>query len=205
MARRARLPVSVRASLVCCLFVVFGLACGSDAVSPTMPVTLNEDTTLGAGDVFEVRVYGEEGLSGNFRVAADGTIDFPFVGRTRAAGLEPGQVADGLRTGLVERGILVNPQVSVMVTEYNSKRISVMGAVTSAGTFPITSGLTVVQAISLAGGFTPLANKNGTVVTRLVDGQPQQFVVPVESIARGRGSDIPLRAGDIVFVPERVF
>ena len=180
-------------------------ACASDVHTPTMPVTANEDTTLGPGDVFEVRVYGEEGLSGTFRVASDGSIDYPFVGRTAVGGREPRDVAEDLRARLVEGGFLVHPQVSVMVTEYNSKRISVMGAVASAGTFPITSGLTVVQAISLAGGFTPLANKNATVVTRVVNGQPQQFVVPVESIARGRGSDVPLRAGDIVFVPERVF
>lgn len=170
-----------------------------------MPVTANEDTTLGAGDVFEVRIFGEEALSGTYRVAADGTIDFPFVGRVSVGDLEPGQISDTIRGALVERQILVNPQISVMVTEYNSKRVTVMGAVAHAGTFPLTAGITVVQAVSLAGGFTPLANRDQTVVTRVVDGEPRQIVVPVESIARGRGSDLALRAGDIVFVPERVF
>lgn len=187
------------------LALVTSGGCGGATATPTMPVSANEDTTLGTGDVFEVRVYGEEELSGTYRVAADGTIDFPFVERVQVAGLEPGAVADALRARLVEGGFLVRPQISVMVTEYNSKRITVMGAVAEAGTFPLTSGITVVQAISLAGGFTPLANRDQTVVRRVVDGEPRQIVVPVEAIARGRGQDVELRAGDIVFVPERVF
>ena len=160
---------------------------------------------MGAGDVFEVRVYGEEGLTGSYRVAQDGTIDFPFIGRMGVAGLEPTAVADRIREGLVTGLFLRQPQISVMVTEYNSKRISVMGAVREPGTFPLSPGLTVVQAVSLAGGFGPLANRNATVVTRSLGGTPRQFHVPVEDVARGREPDFPLRAGDIVFIPERVF
>lgn len=188
-----------------CATLMVAPGCDRTPTTTTMPVTANEDTTLGAGDVFEVRIYGEESLTGTYRVAADGTIDFPFVGRVTVLGREPGQVSDALRGALISGGFLVNPQISVMVTEYNSKRVTVMGAVAQAGTFPLTAGITVVQAISLAGGFTPLANRDQTVVTRVVNGTPTQIVVPVEAIARGRGADLALRAGDIVFVPERVF
>ena len=62
-------------------------ACGGTYTTEVPPVAANEDTTLGTGDVFEVRVYGEEGLSGAFRVSQEGTIDYPFVGRINVAGL----------------------------------------------------------------------------------------------------------------------
>lgn len=191
-------------ALLCVCFVLIA-ACGAEPAVPTLPISANEDTTLGEGDIFEVRVFGEEAFSGTFRVGGDGSIDFPYVGRTQVAGSEPRQVADVIRAGLIEHQILVNPQVTVTVTEYNSKHVTVTGAVAAEGRFPMTSGMTVVQAISLAGGFTPLANRNATVLTRVIDGRQQDFVVPVETIQRGRGRDIPLRAGDVLFVPERVF
>jgi len=180
-------------------------ACRTPQATEIPPVVANEDTTLGAGDVFEVRVYGEASLSGTYRVAQDGTVDYPFVGRVEVRGLEPPAVADRLSQGLRSGNYLVNPQVSVMVTEYNSKRITVMGAVREPGNFPLSPGLTAAQAVSLAGGFGPLANRNETVVTRSIDGSPRQFRVPIEEVARGRERDLALRAGDIVFVPERVF
>lgn len=187
------------------LFVGATTACQPPPVTDVPPIVANEDTTLGAGDVFEVRVYGEAGLSGTFRVAQDGSIDYPFVGRIEVRGLEPPNVAGRIRDGLRDGNYLVSPQVSVMVTEYNSKRITVMGAVREPGNFPLSPGLTAAQAVSLAGGFGPLANRNETVVTRTIEGSPRRFRVPIEEVARGREHDLPLRAGDIVFVPERVF
>lgn len=163
------------------------------------------DTTLGAGDVFEVRVYGQEDLSASYRVAQDGSIDFPLVGRVEVGGHEPTEIADLIATRLREGDILVSPSVSVLVQEYNSKRLSVMGAVAQSGTFPMTAGLTVVQAISAAGGFSPLANRNGTVLTRRVDGELQRYQIQVNRISRGQEQDIPVQAGDIIYVPERVF
>ena len=165
----------------------------------------DEDTTLGAGDIFDVRVYGEEDLSSKYRVAQDGTIDFPLIGRLEVSGREPTEVADLLAEQLRERDILRSPQVSVLVEEYNSKRISVMGAVARSGTFPMRSGMTVVQAISLAGGFTPLASRNSTVITRRVSGELRRFQVDVDDVTRGEAEDVLLRAGDIVYVPERLF
>lgn len=191
-------------------FAAIGLlllaACG-----PRSSVTVPEDglgendTTLGAGDVFAVRVFGEETLSNSYRVAQDGTIDFPLIGRVEVGGMEPTEIADTLAARLRSEEILVEPQVSVLVEEYNSKRISVMGAVAETGTFPMTAGFTVVQAISAAGGFTALANRNGTVLTRRVNGELRRYRISVDSISHGEAQDVPLRAGDLIFVPERAF
>ena len=187
---------------------VCGLTFGCAGVSSersAVPGAAENDTSLGAGDTFDVRVYGQENLTDTYRVAQDGTIDFPLIGRVEVSGLEPTEVADLLAARLEEDGYLIEPQVSILVQEYKSKRISVMGAVAASGTFPMQSGLTVVEAISLAGGFTALANRNDTVVTRRVDGGVRRFRVSVDEITRGRAEDFPLHAGDIVYVPERLF
>lgn len=175
---------------------------GASAPPPAVPV---DDTTLGTGDVFDVRVYGEPELSGRYRVAQDGTIDFPLVGRLSVAEREPTEVVDALQAALLEGQFLRAPQVSVMVVEYNSKKITVMGAVSSSGQYPLTAGLTLVQAISLAGGFNALANPGQTTVTRRVEGELKRFRVDADAASRGRAADFVLRAGDIVFVPERAF
>lgn len=192
--------------LLRCLLPVLLLAAACGASSPAVvPPPAQDDTTLGAGDVFDVRVYGEEELTGSYRVAEDGSIDYPFVGRIEVAGLEPPTVAQVVAQRLRDGEYLVNPQVSVFVKEYNSKRISVIGAVQRPGTFPMTSGLTAVQAISLAGGFTSMASRNDTVVSRRVDGELRRYRVPAEDITEGQVNDVPVQAGDIIYVPERVF
>jgi polysaccharide export outer membrane protein len=164
-----------------------------------------EDTTLGAGDEFEVRVFGEKDMAATYQVAPDGTIQFPFLGVLQVAGKESNDVATLIADGLRAGGFLNDPQVSVMLTESNSKRISVLGAVAKPGTLPIVPGMTLVNAVSQAGGFTALASKDETVITRRVDGKLVRYRVAVSRITRGDEADFALRTGDIVFVPERVF
>ena len=185
------------------LAVVF--ACSSGGPPPRTAAIEPDDTTLGAGDVFSVRVYGEDDLSAQYRIAQDGTIDFPLVGRIEVEGREPTEVADLIAERLRSGEVLVSPQVSVSVEEYNSKRFSVMGAVAQPGAFPMSTGLTVVQAISLAGGFTPLASRNSVVVTRRVEGELRRYRVRVDDVTQGEADDVVVRAGDIVYVPERAF
>lgn len=181
------------------------MACGGSANDKKAVEAKEPNTQLGVGDVFEVRVYGEEELSSSYRVAEDGTIDFPFIGSVKVVGLEPPQISNLLATKLKTGEYLRDPQVSVFVTDYASKRVSVMGAVEKPGAFPMTTGLTVIQAISLAGGFSPLASQNSTVVTRNTAEGRRRIPVRAEDISEGEAPDVPLQAGDIVYVPERVF
>ncbi|MCB9626396.1 MAG: polysaccharide biosynthesis/export family protein [Sandaracinaceae bacterium] len=197
MARPSRLLLSL-------LWLVLG-ACRGPADTSTIPPPSTNDTTLGSGDVFDIRVFNEVALSGTYRVGQDGTIDFPLVGRVNVVGLEPGAVARMLEDALQSRDLLRNPQVSVFVQEYLSKRVSVVGAVSAPGNFPIGTGLTLVQAISLAGGFSDLADRNGTTLSRRVNGEVQRFRVPVDDIVSGHAADLPVGAGDIINVPRRVF
>lgn len=190
---------------VLCFVGLLLSSCARGSTLESSSAVLENNTTLDSGDVFDVRVYGEDDLTAKYKVSPDGTVDFPFVGRIDVRDREPTEVADIIASGLQEGGILVNPQVSVVVEEYNSKVISVMGAVASTGSFPMRTGLTIAQAISMAGGFSPLASANSTVVTRRVGNDLRRYRVRAADIIEGAEADFPLRAGDLIFVPERLF
>jgi polysaccharide export outer membrane protein len=186
--------------------VLFVVSCGGNKPAVYQPETnATPDTTLGPDDLFDVRVYGEKELSDTFRVASDGTIDYPLLGSVQVDGLTPTEVVEVLETRLKEGEFLKNPHVSILVKEYQSKKISVFGQVKKPGTFPYQDGMSVVEAISLAGGFTSMARKNDTTVIRTIDGEKKRFRVPVEEIGQGETSNFVLNTGDIVFVPERIF
>jgi protein involved in polysaccharide export with SLBB domain len=187
--------------------LAFGVsACSKRGVQATeVPPPATDDTTLGPGDVFSVRVYGEEEMTGSHQVAPDGTINFPLLGAVQVNGLEPTAVAEKIQRQLRERELMREPHVSVYVDEYVSKRVSVVGAVADPGAFALVPGMTVVQAISMAGGFSSLADRDGTVVTRRVGKEIIRYRVPVERVTKGQAEDIEVAAGDIIFVPERLF
>jgi protein involved in polysaccharide export with SLBB domain len=193
------------ALLGCAASVVWSCGSGQPPVTP-IPEDINMpmDTTMGPQDVFDIRVFGEKELSSTFRVASDGTIDYPLLGTIKVEGMTPTEVADTVEKGLVEREFIKKPQVSVFVKEYNSKKVSVFGQVKKTGMYPYEDGMTVVEALSVAGGFTSMAKKNDTVVIRIIGGEKKRFRVPVEAIGQGRASNFTLRPGDIVFVPERI-
>lgn len=181
-------------------------ACSKRGLQATeVPPPATDDTTLGPADVITVRVYGEEAMTGSHQVGPDGTISFPLLGAVQVSGLEPTEVAEKIQTQLRERDLLRNPQVSVYVESYASKRVSVVGAVANPGTFPLQPGMTVVQAISMAGGFSSLADRDGTVVTRRRGKEIVRYRVPVARVTKGQAEDIEVAAGDIIFVPERLF
>src|SRR5690348_15161978 len=88
---------------------------------------------VGIDDVFDVRVYGEPELSGSYRIATDGTIDYPLAGRLSVNGLRSGEVQRLLVSKLKDGGFIQNPQVTVTVKERNSQKIAVFGQVTKPG------------------------------------------------------------------------
>ncbi len=187
-----------------------GLTACHSARIPDDPARTSEcridlnDTQLGPGDVFDIRVYEEPQLTGTYRVSADGSINFPLIGQLQVDGLTPPAAGELLEERLAQ-GYLRNPQVSIFIKEYNSKKISVLGQVSKPGTFPYIDSMTIIQAVTEAGGFTPIAAKNDTVVTRNEKGQKKRMQVRVESISEGHERNFCLRPGDIVFVPERLF
>jgi len=198
MRRRLLIPLLVVAQALA--------ACGGPPPkAPRLPPPV-EGSSLGDGDVIEVLVYDEPSMSKIFKVAPNGTIDFPLVGTVGVEGKEPQEVADVLRARLRDGKILKNPQVSVLVKEVNSKKFAVFGQVQKPGQFPMTEGMTVVQAISLAGGFTPLADRDRVTLNRKVaKDKVVRVVFSVAAMTEGKINDVPLQAGDTIYVEERVF
>ena len=163
-----------------------------------------KDTTLAAGDVFEVRVYQQKEMTNKYRVSAAGTINFPLIGVVEVAGKTPAQVEIEIRDRLAD-GYPRNPQVSLLVSDYASKTLSVFGEVRKPGTLPFRDSMTIIDAIAQAGGLTPMAHKNAVTVTRVEQGTKKKYTVPVEKIGKGEAENFQVRPGDIVYVPQRLF
>ncbi len=172
--------------------------------TPETPNTYTSSSTLGPGDVFEVKIYDEKDLSGIYRVASSGAINFPLIGKVHIEGMTSSDAADQIQSRLGAK-YLKNPQVNIFIKEYNSKKVSVFGQVNKPGTFKYEDRMTVIQAVSMAGGFTNLAAKDDTNVTRLVSGSEHKYPVPVESIAQGQAKNFLLEPGDIIYVPESIW
>jgi polysaccharide export outer membrane protein len=162
-----------------------------------------KDIAIAAGDVFEVKVFNEASLSSVYQVTDDGTISFPYLGHIAVAGMTPSQIEHTLEDKLRD-GYIKDPTVSVHVTDLASKKIVVVGQVKSPGTFQFAEGMSIVEAISRAGGFTTTAKKNSVRVTRVTDdGKRTRILVAVEDIGEGKAPNFTLRPGDVVFVDER--
>ncbi len=188
---------------------VLATACGhwraAESAFPSGPTDPEPvASTLGAGDVVEVRVFQEPELSGVYQVGTDGNIIFPLCKSVAVSGLTPNAAADTIRDCLASK-YMRDPQVSVLVKEYNSKKVFVFGEVQKPGTFPYQDGMSVVQAVTLAGGFTKDAAQNSTSVTRRVGGTETKIKVSVQDIALGKASNVTLEPGDIVYVPQSLF
>jgi polysaccharide export outer membrane protein len=178
--------------------------CGPSAMrrvaAPPPPVI---DATLGAGDLFDIRVFEEPNLSGTYQVDEEGTIDFPLVGRVAVAGHLASDVATLLSKRLT--AFVKNPQISVLVRDMVSKRIVVYGQVAKPGTYPYANAMTISQLISLAGGFTSMAARERVTISRFAANERHIIEVNLRAIADGKESNQFVEPGDEVYVPERLF
>jgi polysaccharide export outer membrane protein len=189
------------------LFVLAIAACGrSRPGGPAKLPAPTMSTIVGPGDVFEVSVVGEKEIPKEFRVQPDGTVDFPYLDRVTVSGLEPQQIEELIKKELVSRKILVDPQVTLIVKQYNSKKVSVVGAVQKPGSLPWSEGMKLVDAISLAGGLTSLGDGDHVLITRNAGGgKTVTAMVSIDDITDGKSPDVPLQAGDTIKVDQRVF
>jgi len=186
---------SVLSFLLFLLLVTLAPGCGrAHPGPPNLPVP-TPSTTVGPGDVFEVSVLGEKDLPKEYRVQPDGTVDFPYVDRLTVKGLEPQQIEELIKSQLVAKKILVDPQVTLVVKQYNSKKVSVIGAVQKPGNLTWTEGMKLVDAITLSGGFTSIADADHVRLTRIVAGDKTvTATISVDDITDGKVNDPLLQA-----------
>jgi len=163
-----------------------------------------ENTTVGEGDVFTMHIIGEN-LPQEYQIAPDGYVNLPYVHRVHVAGLEPQEISDLIRKRLIEEKILTDPSVLIRVREYSSKHILILGQVARVGSYPFTPGLSLVRAISMAGGFNSIAKKDHVNLTRKTKTGTKTVVLSVDAIMEGQSPDVLLQAGDQIYVQERIF
>lgn len=197
--------------LMCALLgctLMFTTACSkiSQEVLDQANRPLPKDFLLGPEDVVEVTVWRNQDLSRTVVVRPDGMISLPLIGDVQASGLTAAQVSEKISKRLTE--YKENPSVSVSVKEINSYYIYVVGEVIHPGKFPLKSYATVLQGISLAGGFTQYASRNSMAVMRSVQesgGTERQLRIPVryDDLVMGRGAvgNFRLLSGDTIVVP----
>lgn len=179
------------------------LACNRNALGPESlpPPASARSEELGPGDVLSIRVADREELTGPFEVGDDGAIRFPWIGNVPVEGRDPREIAAEIESRLAD-GWLRNPQVVVNVEARQNREVSVLGQVKEPGSYPFKERLTLVQAISLAGGMNPLAYTRRVKLIRETDAGRQTFEIDITAILDSRRADLPLEPGDIVFVPE---
>jgi protein involved in polysaccharide export with SLBB domain len=158
---------------------------------------------IGRMDNVEIRVFREDELTTRGQLSADGTISMPLIGSVRIEGLSTDQAAAAITRKLAD-GFLVKPEVSVSIEARIRRTITVLGQAQRPGVFelPAHRQLSLVEAIGMAGGVTRIAN--GKKISLKRSGNKVQ-IVNLSDITTGKGSDIPLRDGDVISIPESLF
>jgi polysaccharide export outer membrane protein len=187
---------SISAFLLALLVALPALAEGDEAPGEVLSREVTYE--VGAGDVLDVRVYGEEDLSKNYTLNRDGELVLPYVGRISVVGMTVNQVAIHLEARLRD-GFLVDPQVTAQVHEYKAKPIQILGEVKEPGVYYLRGESDVPTVLARAGGAPE--NVTRARVLRKQGSDVQTFEVDLEALSRGEsGASFALQAGDTIHV-----
>jgi polysaccharide biosynthesis/export protein len=173
----------------------------TNSTAPAAVATTDADYKIGAQDVLRIDVWKENEISRITPVRPDGRISLPLLNDVQAAGLTPTQLAGVITEGL--KKYITNPQVTVGVTEINSRRVYVTGEVLKPGAFALQSGMTVLQALTSSGGFTQFAKVKGIYVLRTEDGKQVKHPFNYKDVVSGKHPElnIVLEPADVIVVP----
>jgi protein involved in polysaccharide export with SLBB domain len=172
------------------------------AAAPAASPTVSHDAavrgtapayTLGSGDRLRVTVFGEQDLSGEFEVSSTGKIAMPLIGEVNVAGLTLAQVSGNIGEKLTN-GYLRDPKVNIDVMNY--RPFFILGEVIKPGSYPFVNGMTVVNAVAVAGGYTYRADKDDITIVRAADAQKTEKKITETDM---------VYPGDVVRIPERFF
>src|SRR4051794_23884007 len=190
----------------CCLLALGALVFAQAAATPAIPVpaTTQASHVLAANELIEIKVFQEPDLDTTVRIPEDGRIVFPLIGEVSLSGKTVQEATRIIRDRLQAR-FLVNPQVSMTVTETARRLFTVLGQVQHPGTyrFPERQSLDLLQVIGIAGGYTRLADPSKIRIKRQADGK----VIRIDGnrLAKGGVETITINAGDLITVEERLF
>lgn len=184
------------------LFILSSAACATSGSSEEASIVLADPSAeqreiieyrLGSGDRLRVIVFGEDTLSGEYTVDGSGAVSLPLIGEVRAGGLSLREFQRAVEASLRE-GYLNDPRVSAEVM--NFRPFYIMGEVREPGEYPFTSGLTVVNAVATAGGFSYRANTRVVFIKRAGSDREVEYPLTVNT---------PVQPGDTIRIGERFF
>ena len=157
---------------------------------------------IGASDLIEISIFGHDELNSRVRVSEDGKITLPLVGEIEIRGLTKTEAENKLAEILGEE-YLQNPQVTIFILEYQSRRVSVLGAVRNPGRYELIGRETVLEKIAQAGGFTPDAGDDIIITRENNHGTKKSLKISIEDLTLKEEAkvDIPLQPNDTIYVP----
>lgn len=168
----------------------------------------NDDYVLQASDLIRVQIFQEDDLTRDVRVTQGNAITLPLIGVVDIKDLTIRQAEDKIRALYYDGEFLVNPQINVGVVEYAKRTVSVIGAINTPGAipFPQEEGMTIVEAITRAGGHNRFADLRKVQLSRKDgNGQTVSHTINVKELMDGTAKDSwPLQRDDVIFVPERI-
>ncbi len=171
--------------------------------SSTRPRSRSDDSyVIGDADVLSISVWKEPDISKQVPVRSDGKISLPLVGEVQATGETPLQLEQAITDKL--KGYMTDPEVTVIVEQINSRKYNVFGQVMKPGSYTITAGTTIMDAIAAAGGLRDFAKKKGIYVLRQSPGGVEaRFDFNYEKFIKGKGptQNILLKPHDTIVVP----
>lgn len=166
-----------------------------------------QEYLLGEGDLLRITVYENNDLTTEARVGGDGMISFPLIGPVKLGGLTVGQ-AEKKIASLLNDEYLVDPQVTVFISEYRSKKVSVLGEVKMPGLYELNSDITLLDIISKAGGLTENAGDDAVIKRRSPSPGVKGESLSVNLKALNQGSEaanVPVQDGDRIYVARAGF
>lgn len=174
---------------------------GSQGPSQLSPVyTIGKEYKIGPNDLLDIEVLNVENAKRTVRVNAAGFVTLPLVGPVNVVGLTQ-QDAEARIASLYGEKYLQDPQVSVFIREFTTERITVDGAVTKPGIYPLVGQMTLLRVIALAGGFGNIARRDQVMLFRKSeDGERQVATFDVDKIRSGENPDPPIRGDDLIVV-----
>jgi len=194
----------MKRSLLPIMMILLAAPSGADfqavpAAKATAPVARG-DYVIGPEDVLDISVWNDTTISRTVPVRPDGMISIPLLNDVRASGLTPLQLRDDLMKKLTE--YMPNPEVSVIVREVHSPKVSVVGSVKKPGRFELRSGSTVLDFLALAEGMNEFASPSRIVVLRNEGGVTKRLRFNYNKVTTGNDQEnFLLRPGDIIVVP----
>lgn len=187
------------------IFILAGFSLFSiNLLSQETEADNNVTYKIGPGDLIEIKVFNVPELNITVRVSGNGTITLPLIGNIKAEGLSRSLLEKQLAVKL-EKNYLKNAQVTVFIKEYHSKMVSMIGAVKSPGNHELYGEKTILELISLAGGFTSDASKKIIIIRKLKEGKSISLTIDVDELMiKGNPKlNVPLKAGDIINIPAK--